>query len=856
MRLRHEQRTFPLALMVCFWVGVQMFFLNGLFQGKGPESSSFVFAQEATPQAPSSPQSGEAVQEPLGVTSPVADVSQPSPETASPASVATAAGAAKTADVGGPSGQDADGGGEIAGQTSSKEFVRLAWEASSQGNLEKLDQLVEECLRLYGERARSQQAQLEGLPSPGKEGSYQALNDAGTILFIQAEARMNYGKTEAAIETFQRAIDQFPSAQAWDPRGWFWSIKEKSQASIDVMTGKVQEDIPQPTKGLVTLPQLVVKGKEDVVDYRKYGEFLNVGKEDYEYRVNDPAGLSAATGEGIYPNTGDILKNPGFKKAKDEGRLEGSHWDFVHSDDLEAALYKWSTAKEPYGVRLFFIGAIFEKARMYYEAIKTYHAIVVHFPKTVARTYWQTPWYPAQAAIAKIQHIIRTHPELKLKTKWMKIEIDNGFDNEVSNDVFRVYPGVISKKSYWDQLKERFHLEKGTVTLGAVKKRVGNGKVQLVQYENGHWQMLVDGQPFVVRGITYSPTKIGQSPDKGTLVSWMHEDTNTNGLADGPFDSWVDSNHNNEQDPDEPTVGDFRLMQEMGVNVIREYHQPFQPNKDLLRKMHAQYGFMVAMGDFLGKYTHGSGASWFEGTDYENPEHQKNMMESVRRMVMDFKDEPYILLWVLGNENNYGVASNADKKPEAYYKFANEVARMIKSLDPNHPVAICNGDILYLDVFGKNAPDIDIYGANVYRGDYGFGAFWDQVFEASGKPAFITEYGCPAYAHHLTLEEGEVEQANYHRGNWMDIEANTAGKADGTGNSLGGFVFEWMDEWWKNYEPFYHDRRSDAIGPFPGGYYFEEWFGITGQGSGKHSPFMRHLRKSYSAYKEMWTGQK
>ena len=53
------------------------------------------------------------------------------------------------------------------------------------------------------------------------------------------------------------------------------------------------------------------------------------------------------------------------------------------------------------------------------------------------------------------------------------------------------------------------------------------------------------------------------------------------------------------------------------------------------------------MGDYLGKYTIGSGATWFEGTDYENPEHRKRMLESVKKMVMEFKDEPYILLWLL-----------------------------------------------------------------------------------------------------------------------------------------------------------------------------------------------------------------
>ena len=71
-----------------------------------------------------------------------------------------------------------------------------------------------------------------------------------------------------------------------------------------------------------------------------------------------------------------------------------------------------------------------------------------------------------------------------------------------------------------NRMKEKFHIA-DKVELRSVKKRVGEGRVQLVQYENGHWQLLVQGRPYVIKGITYAPTRIGQSPDKGTLANWM-----------------------------------------------------------------------------------------------------------------------------------------------------------------------------------------------------------------------------------------------------------------------------------------------------------------------------------------------
>ncbi len=724
-----------------------------------------------------------------------------------------------------------------------EDLVRLAWDALNRSDAVAVEGIFEATVKAYAPHAMQLHSGLTGFPARDRIEEYRLMNDVATIHFVRLESLRIQGKTDEAVVFAREIIKEYPYAQSWDAsRGGFWSIAEKAQIILDQLTGVTEQREEAVRNAPLTHPTLAFPGKDGIVDYAKYGQFSGIGTKDYKYQMGKPSVLAAAVGEGIFPNTSDALKDPRYREVYKEGRLTGTHWDLVNTRDLEAAFYKWATAADNPGVKLFYTALILERSKMYIEAVRAYHALIVHFPRSWGMTYWQTPWYPAQAAVAKIKNIIRMHPELNLKYTGGKISVVHGADNDTANDVFIINPGVITE--VFSSVKKN-----DQVKLGKVKRTLGGKKTKFVQYENGHWKMFVDGKPFIIHGLTYGPTKVGQTPDKGTLENWMYQE------ADSMHQAWVDANKNNIQDPDEPVVGDFKLMQDMGVNAIRVYHNNQKMNVELLRELHTRYGIRVIMGDFLGKYALGSGADWKTGTDYENPEHLKNMMQEVEDFVREFKDEPFVLMWLLGNENNYGVASNADKKPDAYFKFVNEVAKRIKEIDPDHPVAICNGDVLFLDKMAKFAPAVDAYGSNVYRGDYGFGSYWDEVRETADRPAFITEYGAPAYSKFSSLDDAEEEQAAYHKGSWMDIMANTAGQAEGEGNAIGGVVFSWMDEWWKNYEPAKHDTKADVIGPFAGGYYFEEWFGLISQGNGSQSPLLRQLRRAYFSYKKMWTGK-
>lgn len=613
--------------------------------------------------------------------------------------------------------------------------------------------------------------------------------------------------------------------------------------------------------------QLYDAGQPDIVDYTLYGEFRGVGTDQYEYRMNDRKGLAAAVGEGIFPNNA-VYKDPAYRMLIKKGKLSGSQWDYVNIDNQQLAFYKWATAHDTPAVQQFYTAMALEKLGFTLQAIKAYYAVVVHYPKQVGWTFWHTPLYMGRLAIDRIDYLTRRHPELGIKLEDADIKVENGFNAVITDDKFIVNPGRLVKVKP-AQLKPK----RVDVSKLAVKKTVGSKSIQLVQYENGHWQFLVDGKPYLIKAVAYAPTPVGKSPNEGGYDpnnAWMLSDINHNGKIDGPYDAWLDKNKNNRQDPDEKTVGDFKLMKEMGVNTLRLYHHA--ASKEVLRDLYKNYGIRVIMGDMLGMYAAGSGAEWYQGTDYTNPQHLENMRKSVRDMVTEHKDEPYVLMWMLGNESNYGevgdpdpqsnkagLGSNAKAQPQAHYAFVNEVAGMIKELDPTRPVGFSNGEVVTIDVLAQNSSNLDVFGCNVYRGASGFGrSFWDDVRRFLDKPVLFTEYGCPAFFSGKDSDYGEQKQLEYHRGNWEDLIANTAGM--GAGSAIGGVVFEFVDEWWKSglppkFSASEHETVGDFVAAFPDGQMHEEWLGLMSQGDGSQSPFLRQARQVYAYYQDVWNNR-
>jgi beta-glucuronidase len=295
-----------------------------------------------------------------------------------------------------------------------------------------------------------------------------------------------------------------------------------------------------PSKDRLILAFPGVKGP---IPYEQFGEFQAVGTKEYKYVIKDKKGLAKAAGEGIFPNT-EVFKDPAYQQLLKEGALEGSHWKFVDTPTAAKNFYKWATTAEDPGVKQFYAAILLERAGYIEESIKALYAIAVHFPKTLSYTYYKTPWYVAPSAMDRMVQLLRRHPNILMELQGGKITVKGKFDTDTKNDEFVIDPGKLVA------VKKRVAEKPLDLSRMKVIKIVGGPNVQLKQYENHHWQLLVGRKPFPIKAITYHVAPVGVSPDRGTWVvhkDWQMLDTNKNGLLDGLDESFIDKNGNGVQ---------------------------------------------------------------------------------------------------------------------------------------------------------------------------------------------------------------------------------------------------------------------------------------------------------------------
>ncbi len=234
--------------------------------------------------------------------------------------------------------------------------------------------------------------------------------------------------------------------------------------------------------------------------------------------------------------------------------------------------------------------------------------------------------------------------------------------------------------------------------------------------------------------------------------------------------------------------GDASLEQlaAAGGNSVRTWNGD-QAGK-ILDEAHA-LGLTVTIGIWLGHERH--------GFDYSDEPQVAEQLERARDIVLRYKDHPAVLLWGIGNEmEGFEAGDNA-----AIWAAVNDIASMVKELDPAHPTMTVTAEIGGSRIANvhERSPDIDIHGINSYGGAPSV----PDRLRAGGarKPYIITEFGpvgpweMPKTGWGAPYEQTSTEKAAFYRKSYEKGIIGAPGKALGSYVFLWGHKMEGTDTW-------------------------------------------------------------
>jgi len=298
-------------------------------------------------------------------------------------------------------------------------------------------------------------------------------------------------------------------------------------------------------------------------------------------------------------------------------------------------------------------------------------------------------------------------------------------------------------------------------------------------------QLLVDGKPLHLKGVCWNPVPKGG----------IHP-------RDLDFRGFVES--------------DSELMARAGINAVRTYDAIV--DREVLDVLWKRRIYVLNT-----VYIYG-----------------KDPLDLITKRVNSVKDHPAILMWVVGNEWNYNGLYIGLPYEQALQRVKDAV-RLIKQLDATHPVSTVHGELPNGNTL-RDLSEVDVWGINKYSG-ISFGDLFDAWRGLSQGPMYLGEYGADAYN---TKASHVDEKAQALATKVLTRQIVDASSVKPGGVCVGGIIFEFADEWWKDSSgnPAVHDVGgvSPGGGPYPDMTFNEEWWGLV-----KYDGTPREAFKAYAA---------
>ena len=149
----------------------------------------------------------------------------------------------------------------------------------------------------------------------------------------------------------------------------------------------------------------------------------------------------------------------------------------------------------------------------------------------------------------------------------------------------------------------------------------------VVEKSNSGFKIKVNGNDFIINGMNWDYYPIGTNY---SYSLWKQSDEVIKAALDT----------------------EMGLLKNMGVNTIRQY-TGIQPK--WITYIYQKYGIYTVINHSFGRYGLTLNGTWVPNTEYSNPLTQEMLLKETKDLVTEYKNTPGLLLFLLGNENNYGL---------------------------------------------------------------------------------------------------------------------------------------------------------------------------------------------------------
>ncbi len=312
------------------------------------------------------------------------------------------------------------------------------------------------------------------------------------------------------------------------------------------------------------------------------------------------------------------------------------------------------------------------------------------------------------------------------------------------------------------------------------------------QFEIRGARLYLDGAPFHVRGVAYSPTPIGEIAGPVLRVSgclyWR----------------------------------DFPLIALAGANTVRLYARVATEDRAFWQALDASNLYVLA-GFPLEPYADPGAALAGALRD--------RILREFRDYLETLRGRRRVIAVAFGNEvaNSYNRMFSGSARD--FYALLEDAAGVLRDTlgTPGPLLTTAAADVSDIGLAGLGTRDSDLPGlafwsVNTFRGST-FGNLFEEIPYRTGKAVLVSEFGVDAFDAGRQVEDAETQAAAV-----RSLAGLLGAESSRSGSSvMGGVWYSFSDEWWRGgADPARHGLAGLARAGFPDGAANPAWFGLFG----------------------------